>query len=344
VSRRSTQYPEIEDAVVDEATAEEPEQRPDPVTTDPVEAETAPAAESVPEPDEEPPQPEFLPRYTRPSEAAKKHVLDRIMAGSVTIEGGIWDDAGASWNGVRVVPVAWIIGVATEALPEPNAYSAEVRSGGRATVWTTCGNCGGTYPDEGSFGSEFKVAVKNGVPKRTLKATFRSEGVTHVCGQVILPLQAAEGQTEAFTAASEDEAADAELTDEAREKLADDVVGLLDRIERDELIDSDAVGIPPEEEIRAWTSGDLQLAYEWAWSVVHGETDQPPVPAVLVRATAPEPVASETRPAEDEIACSHQGRGLPDCTVCHPVPADTPLGEIIDGGAGTGDPDGDLLP
>lgn len=291
------------------------------------------------EPDEpatdEPPEPAFLSRYKRPSESAKEHVLKRVMDGAILIEGGIWDDAGASWNGVKVVPVAWVISVAIEALPEPNAYSSEVRSGGHATVWTTCGNCSGTYPIEGSFGSEFKTSVQDGVPKRAFKATFKSAVVDHICGQAMLPLPATvPGQTVAFPDP---------VTEPAPERTTpipfvpfEDVLKLVHRVEREELLaDDERIGIPPEEEIATWSTDDLGLAYEFLWSVIHSEPERPPVPKVLLR---PEPPVVATIDGEP-VGCSHEGAGLPDCPVCHPELA------MGDGASeGTGDPDGDLLP
>lgn len=296
--------------------------------------------------------PAFLPRHIRPSEAAKQHVLKRIMEGMLEIDGVIVDDLGKTWNGVKMVPVAHIIAVATEELPAPNAFNSEVQTGAAVTVWTKCTDCGELYPDPGQFGSEYKAVTMAGIPKRTLKSKWRSEGVSHTCGQPMLPLGTppVPGQTEAFPAAqaaSEPEAEpdDEDLDPEGRVTLENDTIKLLERVEEAGLIGDELIGIPPEEEVRAWSTRDLRLAYEWAWSWLHMEAEHPPVPVVLRRPNPGEPVDDPVPPAvpdfglDEPTACSHEGRGLPDCTVCFPA------GEPTDGDqVGTGDPDGDLLP
>jgi hypothetical protein len=159
------------------------------------EPEEAPDAsdEQVPEPE---PIPESLSRYAAPSVATARHLLKMLRERLQTIEGGIWDEEGLSWNGVEVITNADLLAVFGQELPVPSAFSAESRSGGRILNWTACPNCHELVPIEVYVGSELKLT---GEGTAKLKPTFKAEARDHHCYQRVLPLdEPVPGQTEAF--------------------------------------------------------------------------------------------------------------------------------------------------
>lgn len=232
-----------------------------------------PAAEATPvDPDA---APETLSRYVGPSTATRDWLAKQLKDRLQEIEGGIWDDGGVSWNGVRVITAADLLNVLSLPLPEPSAFSSEARSGGLLTVWTHCPGCGIANPVHVDIGAELKITDEG---DRKLKPTFKVEARAHACGQLVVPLKAeppVEGQTEAFP--------------EETEELTPAVVGkLLDAV-ADILPDAAPVELPDDEVIAGWTPEQLATVAAWARAVIAGEGPYPEQPAEVTPAEPDQP-------------------------------------------------------
>jgi hypothetical protein len=260
--------------------------------------------------DDDPVVPSSLDRHRSPSAAIAAYLGRRVQEHFQTIEGGIWDDRGDSWNGVKVVTAADIIAIWAEPLPEPSVFSSEVRSGGSVVAWTHCPNCGIANPIHVDVGSELKM---NDEGDRKLKPTFKAEAKAHRCGQQVLPLQEDHGlfapTADASDGAGEEVAANddatpagtgamAATTDGADVPTVEAVGALLDAV-ADKLPDVASIDLPPDEEIAEWDAATLLEVATWATAVVEATGPYPDLPSVLA--------AQDDRAAENEPATLADG-------------------------------------